>query len=196
MNNKISVIMAAYLGEYEGAATNRKAKFERAIRSFLQQGIPDKELIVVVDGCDIAKDIIVRRFDAYCDIRWVYVSKQERFSGNVRAAGVEAATGDIICYLDTDDYFLPEHLKFVRDSFRLDWIYFDDYLNCERRKVKLRKSFIGCSNIAHKRELDVTWRGCNGYGHDWEFIQQLMSFNSAKGKGAYNVCHIPNQLDV
>ena len=56
----------------------------------------------------------------------------------------------------------------------------------------------GVSNIAHKRSLDVSWEGCDGYGHDWEFIKKLMNASSKYehiDHAGYYVAHIPGVIE-
>ena len=42
---KLSVIMPSFLGEYDGCATDREKKFVRAVQSFLDNTLIEKELI-------------------------------------------------------------------------------------------------------------------------------------------------------
>jgi len=53
----ISVIMPSYLGKYEGSRINADQKFIRAVESFQQQTLQNKELIIVSDGCEITNRI-------------------------------------------------------------------------------------------------------------------------------------------
>ena len=102
------------------------------------------------------------------------------FSGQVRQCGLSIAKGDVVCYLDSDDMFKEGHLHAISKNFKdNDWIFFDDTLwkgdlpSSPRRLCNLAMGSCGVSNIAHKRSLDVSWEGCNGYGHDWEFIKKI-----------------------
>lgn len=204
---KISVIMPSFLGEYQGAASNREMKFERAVGSFLQQSYQDKELIIVSDGCEITNNLVRTKFPHDC-IKLITIEKQVNFSGEVRQAGLKQASGDVITYLDTDDYFGNNlHLDFIYNAFineNTQWIYFDDIMKWNPhvesvRDVSLEQGRIGTSNIAHRNYSDLSWKSMDGYGHDWSFILNIMQ----KYKGvqkisgtSYTVCHIPNVADV
>jgi glycosyltransferase involved in cell wall biosynthesis len=192
---KISVIMPSFLYDYPGAAKDREGKFLRAVNSFLIQDYEDKELIIVSDGCDITnRNCVVGE-----NVINIMLEKQIAFSGNVRNAGLEGATGDIITYLDTDDYYEQEHLKSIVENFNdNDWVYWDDYAMApnyvkHRRNTELRFAKIGTSCIAHKKN-DVKWG--DGYGHDFEFIKQLTGKREKIETAGYVVCHINGKTDV
>lgn len=203
---KISVIMPSYLGDYHGAAKDRELKFIRAVDSFRRQNYADKELIVVSDGCQKTIDLC-NRFK----IQLFQLPKQKPFSGEVRNFGIKYAKGQIITYLDTDDYYEQGHLSsimyngfihmsrrgipFERDN---DWVYWDDYVLTNdfvkhKRSTELKFAKIGTSCIAHKKN-DVKWD--DGYGHDFKFIQQLTGKHEKIETAGYVVCHIPNLTDV
>jgi hypothetical protein len=123
---KISVVMQSYLGDYPGARSRPKEKFIRAVNSFLSQIHEDKELIIVSDGCNITKEIYDNFYKNYEEIKFIYLDKKNNketnniiieknktsynFRGFPRSLGCCLATGDIICYFDTDDIILPHHL--------------------------------------------------------------------------------------
>jgi glycosyltransferase involved in cell wall biosynthesis len=111
--NKISVIMPVTLGLYHGCALNRVEKFNRAVNSFINQNYKNKELIIISDGCDIAEDIYVKNFNNYNNILFEKQEKATAFSGSVRNKGISLATGDWICYLDSDDFFGDKHLELL-----------------------------------------------------------------------------------
>jgi glycosyltransferase involved in cell wall biosynthesis len=213
-DNRISVICASFLGEYDGSADNREQKFRRAVDSFVKQSHREKELIIVSDGCEKTNFIYDSIYSKHPEIKLVKLSKQILFSGNVRQAGLEKATGRITCYLDVDDFLGYNHLANISTCFGekddWDWVYYNDYIwkgekenpNYIPKLVSLDHGSIGTSSIAHLTSLakkGLSWKGCDGYGHDFAFVQRLMKgfkrYKKIHGC-AYYICHIPNLLDV
>ena len=202
--------MPSFLGEYQGCATDRERKFERAVQSFLNQSYPNRQLIIISDGCEITNDLVRTKFNHEL-IKLVSIEKQPTFSGMVRQAGLEAADGDFITYLDADDIYKDNnHLEVIVNGFKqhdCDWLYFNDYvkyfhldhLPLAERNVQFNQGEIGTSNIAHKNKKDISWIGCEGYGHDFTFIMNMKNkypnFTKISGT-SYTVCHIPNSVDV
>jgi glycosyltransferase involved in cell wall biosynthesis len=182
----ISVVMPSYLGDYPRAASNREQKLPRAIESVLEQKIG--ELIVVADGCQKTVEIASKY-----PVKTVLIDKQPCFSGTPRNIGIQNAKYDYIAYLDNDDVFGKGHLKAITDNVDTDWLYWDDYVDGQLRPVSIEISRIGTSAIAHKKELNCKWG--DGYGHDWEFIQQLKHYPSKRIVANYQVMHIPGVID-
>lgn len=93
---RVSIIMPAY---------NAKAYIGQAIESAIAQTFPDWELIVV-DDC--STDDTAACVRSYSDSRVRYF-KNERNSGvaYTRNCGIEAARGEYIAFLDSDDVWLP-----------------------------------------------------------------------------------------
>ena len=211
--NKISVLMPVFLGDYPFAATEREAKFKRAVDSFIAQEYQEKELLIVSDGCE-RTIICAAQYTFHPNIKIHQIPKQELFSGVVRNTALFYATGDIICYLDADDILGKGHLQAIANGFNSNpdaaWIYFDDYiiyrfnpqnrevLSKAKRVVSLEGGIIGTSSIAHRKLPEYSWAFCDGYGHDWTFIQKLINSGKAHTKidgCEYYVCHIPNSVD-
>ena len=178
--------MPSYLGNYPTAASNREQKLPRAIESVLNQDIG--ELIVVADGCHKTVEIASKY-----PVITVLIDKQPHFSGNPRNIGIQKAQYDYIAYIDNDDVFGNGHLQAIADNVDTDWLYWDDYVDGEVRPVWLEIGHIGTSAIAHKKSLDCKWG--DGYGHDWEFIQQLKKYASKRITTNYQVMHIPGIID-
>lgn len=200
---KISIILASYLGEYESnghkSATDRLGKLNRAIASVLFQTYRNWELIVVSDGCELTNQSVGKMAEHYDKIKLVSLEKQPLFSGSVRQAGIEVATGELICYLDSDDMFGSGHLlnmmaecEYLENRF--SWFYYDDYLyrgedNVELRPVIPQHCHIGTSSFCHWRSTPVVWG--DGYGHDWRTIEGLLALPHKKiGLLDYRVCHV------
>lgn len=87
----------------------RPALLRRAVRSALAQSRPALEVVVVVDGDDPETD---RALDELADPRLRVVRlPAARGGAGARNAGVGAAAGDWIAFLDDDDEWLPHKLE-------------------------------------------------------------------------------------
>jgi glycosyltransferase involved in cell wall biosynthesis len=90
------------------------AKFVgEAIESALAQTYDRVEVVVVDDGStDASRGVIARYGD-----RIVAVMKENGGQASAFNAGFAASTGEIICFLDSDDLFLPAKVSEVADRF-------------------------------------------------------------------------------
>lgn len=204
LNPKISVIMASYLLNYPGAATNRDKKFVRAVNSFKKQTYQNKELIIVSDGCQLTVELYNRFFANDDNIKLIQIPKQQLYSGEMRNAAFKIADGDIISYLDSDDILGKNHLQIIVDGFDLDkfdMVYYDDLMVLDstfkkfyKRIVEPRWASIGTSSISHKNNINASWS--TGYGHDFIFMMKLASaglrFKKLERGSEYIVCHYQN----
>jgi glycosyltransferase involved in cell wall biosynthesis len=85
-----------------------------AIDSALAQTYRSIEVIIVDDGStDESRDIIV----AYGD-RVGPVFQENQGQGSAFNSGVAASRGDILCFLDADDFFYPQKVERIVDVFR------------------------------------------------------------------------------
>jgi glycosyltransferase involved in cell wall biosynthesis len=190
---KISIIMPSFLGNYPGCATDRVTKLHRAVESVLNQTHTNWELIVIADGCAET----IEEISKYADkrIKSFIIPKQNGF-GIQRSTGVKMSTGNIICYLDSDDMFSPLHLEFIAENIvDYDWIWFNHYENRKDtailKKVDINKPFNhGTCNIAHRNR--VMWQSAK-YGMDDFVFSNALKSDSKKytfvGNGYYLVCH-------
>ena len=212
--SKISVIMPVCLTPYEimagktlvKSASNPEIKFIRAVNSFLNQTHPDKELIVVHDGCEISRQILYKTFDTFLNsgvIKSVSIPKQEPYSGQMRNTGIAVSDpykSDIIAYLDADDYIGKDHLCIINKCFdteKYDWVYYNDFIVKSMnpfeymiREVEPVACRIGTSSICHKKDIDLQWG--SGYGHDFNMIEKyLLPLKKTKIQTPqYYVCHV------
>ncbi len=199
---RISVIMPVNLGTYKCNVThnpdNGEFRFTQAVKSFLNQSFKDAELIIVSDGDWTVADIWAQLWAHESSTKFKYIKKQADYSGEVRNTGLELAQGEIVCYLDHDDVFGPNHLAIIDKNFdtsKYKWVYYDDYLvdnfieNKEHRMVNPVFCSIGTSSIAHRRDIEIKWG--TGYGHDWNMIEKyLLPLPCTKiATPEYYVCH-------
>ena len=88
---------------------NKQAVIARTIESILSQSYINWELIIVDDGSTDGSDEVVRLYLG--DQRIRYILKPNGGVSSARNRGIKEAKGEWICYIDADDYFLPEGLK-------------------------------------------------------------------------------------
>lgn len=99
----ISVIMLTY---------NREKMVGRAIDSILRQTLADFELIIVDNGSTDESGQIAERY-ARKDSRIRVIHREKGSIGSGRNAGLDAAGGDHIAFIDDDDWVEPDFLEFL-----------------------------------------------------------------------------------
>ena len=196
---KVSIIIPSSLTKRKHQAVDPESKLIRAVNSALNQDYKDIEVIVVADGCSQSVELVNDFYHFNGKLRLISIEKQPLFSGNVRNHGIENATGDIICYLDSDDILGPDHVSTIVKNFKGYWVWFNDMVwNRDKfieRECSFKLGFCGTSNIAHRRDMSARWLPVNKYGYDdWNFIQELKKECPDGVKietPSYIVCHIP-----
>ncbi len=94
---------------------NRSGVLSKAIESIIVQQCEAWELIIVDDGStDDTKKIVQEFLEEDSRIRYVFQENQERSAA--RNKGIKHANGDWICFLDSDDVYLTNHLEILRQN--------------------------------------------------------------------------------
>jgi glycosyltransferase involved in cell wall biosynthesis len=87
---------------------NRAHILEKAIDSVMSQHFKKWEMIIIDDGStDDTKKIVSK----YNDERLKYFFRQHAERSAARNFGIGNSQGTYICFLDSDDYFLPDRLE-------------------------------------------------------------------------------------
>jgi glycosyltransferase involved in cell wall biosynthesis len=89
---------------------NKAAFIESALASVLNQSYQNFEIIVVDDG---SNDDGAARVSAIEDARIFLISQKNAGVSSARNKGIERAEGEIVCFLDGDDYYHPSYLQTV-----------------------------------------------------------------------------------
>ena len=98
---KASIIIPVY---------NVEEYLEKCLDSAISQTLQDIEIIVVNDESTDNSLNIIRTY-AKKDSRIVVIDQKNRGLGGARNSGIEAARGEYLFFLDSDDYIAPETLE-------------------------------------------------------------------------------------
>lgn len=111
---KISIVTPSF---------NQGAYLEQTIRSVLDQNYPNLEFIIMDGGStDNSKEII----EKYQNKLYYWVSESDNGQVDAISCGFEKSTGDILAYINSDDYYLPGSLKKIAsvfmNHFDIQWV--------------------------------------------------------------------------
>lgn len=106
---KISVVTPSF---------NQGEFIEETIKSVIGQRYPNLEYIIVDGGStDNSVSIIKKYAKQYPKIiKWI--SEKDKGQSDAINKGMKMSTGEILCYLNSDDCFTPKALFYVADFFR------------------------------------------------------------------------------
>lgn len=132
-NLKISVVLPVY---------NCEKYLARAIQSVLNQNYDNWELIIVNDGSQDSSHQIAYEF-AGKDNRIHLIDKKNEGVSVARNKGMETVTGDILMFLDADDWFENSAFETVIDNWdaSIQMLLFDYYDVPENGKKQYRQHF-------------------------------------------------------
>ncbi len=141
---------------------NQAQFLEQTITSVLDQDYPNLEYIVIDGGSTDHSVDIIRK---YAGRLAYWVSEKDRGQTHAINKGLERATGDILAYLNSDDFYLPGTLHQVATHFQQNP--YIDLLHGRCRAVDINGTKIGerFGDISRYREIldlwDVWWKRRN-----------------------------------
>jgi Glycosyl transferase family 2 len=94
---------------------NQAAFLEQTIQSVIGQEYPNLEYMVIDGGSSDGSVEIIRKHEASLAY---WVSEKDRGQTHAINKGLSRATGEILAYLNSDDFYLPGTLKTVAEYFR------------------------------------------------------------------------------
>jgi glycosyltransferase involved in cell wall biosynthesis len=101
---KLTVITPSY---------NQGRFIERTIRSVLDQGYPNLEYVIVDGGSTDGTAEVIRRYEDR--LAW-WVSEPDEGQSHAINKGLEGTSGDIVAYINSDDYYLPGAFETAIDA--------------------------------------------------------------------------------
>jgi glycosyltransferase involved in cell wall biosynthesis len=176
----VSVILATY---------NRAQYLPRSIQSFQSQNLENTELLLVDDGSEDDTFQVLQQYMKH-DARIRYLRHSNRKLSLSRNAGIKAAAGKYIAFLDSDDAYLPDYLstrwQYLEERSEI-WLLqgrakvignpFVPDKNDRSKKIHLSKCTVGATFFG-KKEVFETVGGFNEsicYSEDSEFWERASS---------------------
>jgi glycosyltransferase involved in cell wall biosynthesis len=172
MTPLITVIVTAY---------NREEFLNRALESLISQDAPPEEFeVIVVKNFDNQEvDRTIGRMGG----RSIYDNSAHPYAFSEEA--VKSAKGDVICFLDDDDLFLPRKISSVIDAFtrnpEVDYYHNSmDYINVNGDAMKPPYSFSFSVLKKHSRETVLSHEEAGKRIHEliankWDYNKSCIS---------------------
>ena len=130
---------------------NRASFIHIAIQSVIQQSFTDWELILIDDGStDNTKGVVAD----FKDERIIYFYQENKERSAARNKGIELSSGTYICFLDSDDYYLENHLflfycKIKNENFPVSMLYCNAFEDTDGKFLKIKNSI----NVSEYKKL-------------------------------------------
>lgn len=142
--DRVSVVIPVY---------NAEKYLNRCIESVLNQTYSYLEIIIIDDGSKDNSKSICEHY-ASLDSRITVCSISNQGAGKARQIGVNMATGDKLCFLDSDDYWERDFIECMINVFNLhnaDLVECAYYIDCENNKSL--HQFIADDVVLDKQEF-------------------------------------------
>jgi glycosyltransferase involved in cell wall biosynthesis len=151
-----SIIIPVYSEDHTTDHHFRGLTIQRAIKSIINQQYPYWELILVEDGCSDGFTPWVLDQYAAKDKRIKVIHQANQNRAIARNAGMDAATGEWICWLDSDDEYVTYYLRELTSAIKE----FPDY------KIFNYGSIV-CFSDHQTRVREAFKPAEEGQGHEW-----------------------------
>lgn len=159
----VSVIVPVY---------NVEEYLDQCIQSIVNQTDPDLEILLLDDGSTDASGEICRQWQKQ-DSRIIYLCKKNEGQGPTRNMGVCLAKGDVLAFVDSDDWIEPDFIKVMLEAMGDSDMVFCDYYVVKRNQTLVGRRYCTvsqpCSLSNNTRLLfamgAATWNKL--YRRDW-----------------------------
>lgn len=161
-----------------------------AIESALNQNYPNLEIIVVDDGSTDGSKVLIDRFH---DNKIYPVFKENGGQSSALNLGFAKSSGEIICFLDADDVFLPKKVSEVVKIFAMDcaiqWCFHDlQFVDAHENPLSQSPS----NQVAGEWD----YRAAIANGRQMPYIPTATSGLSFRRSFLANICPIPEEIRI
>lgn len=132
----------------------KRVYFERCMNSLLHDKDADVEVIIVDDGSPEEYRRVINRYTADRRVRVLY--KDHLGVSAARNAGMDAARGKWLMFVDSDDYMEPDYagkLQSIADRTDADFIFFNGY--GDKCGHKIQNKYFVCENIDYGASVSL-----------------------------------------
>jgi len=129
---------------------NKASHIERTINSVLDQTFTDYEIIVINDESNDGSETLVLGFN---DPKIQLYSQQNKGVSTARNLGIEKSKGEIIAFLDADDYWFTTHLEELANLYHN---FPNCGMYCSRYRIKTAENHF---QIPTYNEIDLSFKG-------------------------------------
>lgn len=177
---KISIVTPSF---------NQGKYIEKTILSVIAQNYPNLEYIIIDGGSTDNSVEIIEKYEKYLKY---WVSESDRGQSHAINKGLAHATGDILGWLNSDDYLTDHALETVAEMYRCNpnagaYVGAGEFVNCEGKILKRKEP----CNITQ----EVLYRWLEDY-----FVMQPSCFFSKKAwiavKGLDESVHFAMDVDL
>ncbi len=183
---KVSVIVPVY---------NVERYIEKCLLSIKNQTLSDFECLIINDGTkdnsiEVAKKVVCN------DSRFKFFDKENGGLSDARNYGIEKASGEYLCFIDSDDYIAPDLLELTYNMGKennSDIVCFDMYYVNEDGSLEYSwgSNYKGISNYKDNKEIIFSNNSANNKIYKASFMKDKRFF---KGMWYEDMAVIPTWI--
>ena len=121
---------------------NRSSDLVRCLNSLVSQNFKDFEVIVCDNASTDNTKEVVKKYEKLLNLKYIFLTENSGGPARPRNVGAASANGELICFLDSDDWYMDTKLEYVSklNLEEFDFIYHDLNIIQNGKLLKIMKS--------------------------------------------------------